>query len=352
MTQEEWRRAYEAAPEGFCRAVQTALEQKEEHEMKKMIPRTAALVLALLVLLMGTALAVGIGLVDFLGIGDTGDVQVAAPEVISMTDGKVRIEVREAACDGIFAHVVAAFTLEDKQLVWDVHCDEIQEEDKARTVMFQEGQTVTVGEDTCWSYGFQYIQESDETIVADYLVDLRQMEGQLPEKLQLTCSMRMIDMDWQTMENCEFTVQVPVQMANRQAYTAVNLPCEQDNYRLLSAQVVRTDIGCYLTIEAEDIATAAEMEPYVESYVTMINRYPVHGNFGVNALDESGNAYRMLYAQSRHLNESDVETVVHLRSETICRRFNVGEKLIIQPFVGDARFEGQLQPITLRLQPR
>ena len=351
MNMEAWRRAYEPAPAGFHCAVQAALKMKEEKMVKKAIPRTIVIAFALCVLLLGTALAVGAGLLDFLYVHDTGNVQVIAPEIMRKTGEKVHVDVREAACDGITAHVVVAFKLEGTKLVRDTYAEILSEMDRANTMLFQENYEITVNGEAVYSYGFNYRYEGEDTVVADYLIDLRKLNQEMPETLLISLGMRVMDFDYNTLEKCDVEVKVPVQCVSRQVYTATNLPCEQDNYRLLSAQVVRTDIGCYLTIEAEDIATAEEMEPYVESYVTMINRYPVQGSFGVNALDENGNAYQVLYAQRRALNESDVETVVHLRCETICQRFDVGDMLTIQPFVNDARFKGQLLPITLRLQP-
>ena len=349
MNREEWRCAYEPAPESFRHAVQTALKTKEEKTMKKAISRTAVLAIALC-LLMSTALAAGIGLLDFLYANDTGNLQVTKPVAVVMTADKVQIDVREAICDGMAAHVVAAYKLEGVKLISDRHWEGIAEAEKGHTVLFQEGYMVQVNGEKLYSYGFDYRFESDDTIVVDYLIDLRKMKQELSEELEVTVGMRMMDTNWETLEECSFAVQMPVQSDNWKIYEAVNLPIEQDNYRLLSVKVVRTDIGCYLTAEAEDVATAEEMEPYVEDYNVMINRYPLQGNFGMKALDENGNEYKVLYASNRHLNESDVETVIHCQVETIFQRFDIGDTLTLFPVVKNDAFEGVLKPITIQMK--
>lgn len=351
MNKEQWCRAYEPAPESFRYAVQAALKTKEEKTMKKAISRTAVLAIALC-LLMSTALAAGIGLLDFLHTNDTGEIQVIKPEIMSKTQGKMQIEVQEAACDGMTAHIVVAYKLEDAKMVWDVYSESVEEADKEKVVFFQENQMVQVNGEENYSYGFDFRQISDEEIVADYLIDLRKLPGKVPDELYVSLGLRTMDMQWETLEKCGVEVKIPVQKANQQVYVAEGLPLEQDNYRLLSAQVVRTDIGCYLTVEAEDVATAEEMEPYVEDYNVMINRYPLQGNFGMKALDENGNEYKVLYALTRHLNESDVETVVHCQVETILQRFDVGDTLTLFPVVNHSAFEGVLKPITLKLQAK
>lgn len=349
MNREEWRCAYEPAPESFRHAVQTALKTKEEKTMKKAISRTAVLAIALC-LLMSTALAAGIGLLDFLHTDDTGEIAVVTPEIMSKTQGEMQLEVQEAACDGMTAHIVVAYQQEGAKLVWDVYAESVEEADMGKAVFFQENQMVQVNGEEIYSYGFDFRQISDEEIVADYLIDLRKLPGEVPDELYVSLGLRTMDMQWETLEKCGVEVKIPVQKANQQVYVAQGLPLEQDNYRLLSAKVVRTDIGCYLTIEAEDVATAEEMEPYVEDYNVMINRYPLQGNFGMKALDENGNEYKVLYASNRHLNESDVETVIHCQVETIFQRFDIGDTLTLFPVVKNNAFEGVLQPITLQMK--
>ena len=351
MNKEQWCRAYEPAPESFRYAVQAALKTKEEKTMKKAISRTAVLAIALC-LLMSTALAAGIGLLDFLHTNDTGNIQVTKPQAVAISADKVQIDVREAICDGMAAHVVAAFKLEGVKLISDRHWEGIVEDEKEYTVLFQEGYMVQVNGEKVYSYGFDYQFESDDTVVVDYIIDLRRVQQELPEELELAVGMRMYTTDWEVLEECSFSVQVPVQSDNWKIYEAVELPVEQDNYRLLSAQVVRTDIGCYLTVEAEDVATAEEMEPYVEDYNVMINRYPLQGNFGMKALDENGKEYKVLYSLNWPLNDSGVETVVHCRVETIFQRFDVGDTLTLFPVVNHSAFEGVLKPITLKLQAK
>lgn len=349
MNKEQWRRAYEPAPESFRYAVQAALKTKEEKTMKKAISRTAVLAIALC-LIMSTALAAGIGLLDFLHTNDTGEIQVTKPQTVAVTADKVQIDVREAICDGMAAHVVAAFKLEGVKLVSDRHWETIAEDEKEHTVMFQEGYMVQVNGENLYSYGFDYLYESDDTIVVDYLIDLRKMKQEIPQELELTLDMRMLDTNWETLEKCSFAVQVPVQKDNWTTYEAVNLPIEQNNYRVTSAQVVRTDIGCYLTMELQDTVPAEEMEPYAEDRAEMVRRYPLQGQFWMKALDENGKEYKLLYSQGRHLNESDVETIVHLLDETTYQRFEVGETLTLQPVCEG--YGSELLPIILKLQAK
>lgn len=317
--------------------------------MKKAISRTVVLAVALC-LLMGTALAASVGLMDFLYTNDTGTVQIAAPEVVRKAADRVQMDVREAACDGMVAHVVVAYKLEDMKLVWDVHYDSVSEAQKEKTALFQEHQAIEVNGEKVFSYGFDYRYEDDHTIVADYLIDLRGISRKLGDQLQISAGMRMMNLQWETLEDCSFEVLVPVQHDDWPVYEAVNLPCEQNNYRLLSAQLMRTDIGCYLTIEAEDTVSAAEMEPYAEDHAAMVSRYPMHGQFGVMLLDEKGGEYRNLYTLTRHLNESDVETIVHLQTETICQKFDVGNTLVIQPICEG--YGDELIPITLEMKKK
>ena len=112
MNRQQWQRAIEPAPENFHRAVAHALRTKEERQpMKRAIPRALILVLALA----SVALAAETGLLDFLHLDTLGKVNAVQPEMHMVKPGQyLTAEIRQAACDGVSAHIVVAYSVKDK----------------------------------------------------------------------------------------------------------------------------------------------------------------------------------------------------------------------------------------------
>lgn len=116
MNRQQWQRAIEPAPENFHRAVAHALRTKEERQpMKRAIPRALILACALVLALASVALAAETGLLDFLHLDTLGKVNAVQPEMHMVKPGQyLTAEIRQAACDGISAHIVVAYSVKDK----------------------------------------------------------------------------------------------------------------------------------------------------------------------------------------------------------------------------------------------
>ena len=116
MNRQQWQRAIEPAPENFHRAVAHALRTKEEQQpMKRAIPRALILACALVLALASVALAAETGLLDFLHLDTLGKVNAVQPEMHMVKPGQyLTAEIRQAACDGVSAHIVVAYSVKDK----------------------------------------------------------------------------------------------------------------------------------------------------------------------------------------------------------------------------------------------
>ena len=124
MKELNWKDCFEPAPEAFERSVQRALQTKtEEHQMKRIIPRSVIIAFALILVLMATALAFGGDILNFLHTNDIGEVEIQKPDVkveYAETGILKEIKVDEAVCDGRSVHMLVTWIADPEKgaLLW------------------------------------------------------------------------------------------------------------------------------------------------------------------------------------------------------------------------------------------
>ena len=118
-----WKDSFEPAPDAFEASVRYALQTKEEKQMKRIIPRSAVIAIALILALMATALAFSGDILNFLHTDNIGEVQIQKPDVKVdyKADGIIKeIRVDEAVCDGRSVHMLVTCIADPEKgaLLW------------------------------------------------------------------------------------------------------------------------------------------------------------------------------------------------------------------------------------------
>ena len=362
MNRQQWQRAIEPAPEDFHRTVAHALRTKEEQQpMKRAIPRALILACALVLALASVALAAETGLLDFLHLDTLGRVNAVQPEMHMVKPGQyLTAEIRQAACDGVSAHIVVAYSVKDKndalRMDYDWNNGSIdfaaeraacQRELMVNTQWISEKTTGMDLDSTC----IQWRYESAQTMVVDYSADLREL-AEIPEQLTLTFDPTAYlagDETYAEADALSFEVTLPAQTVEKEVWQAKDIPDTGANWKLDSLTLTRTDMGCYLDVEVEDPDQAEcnrllDAVPEGGSYAEIL---PLLGSFWVDTLDDSGNAYVRLNGGFKEPLSQDVEwthEIIHI----YLQRFEVGDTITIRPY--DSGTKKMMDTMTLQLE--
>ena len=153
-------------------------------------------------------------------------------------------------------------------------------------------------------------------------------------------------------EKVPFSVTMPVQVAKTRVYEATNLPIKLENYKVLSAKVVRTDMGCYIEVEAEDDFDWDEYENSLsegpgQGYPTIT--LPLHGSAWFDVLDQDGKELPCMTNDQKYF-ETDDDEWVHLLIREMFPISEVGSTITIQPL--DTGTGERYTPYTLELVER
>ena len=363
MNQQQWQRAIEPAPESFHCAVAHALRTKEEQQsMKRAIPRALILACALVLALASAALAAETGLLDFLHLDTLGKVNAVQPELNMTKQGQyLTAEIRQAACDGVSAHIVIAYSTKDNKDAlrmdydWDRDVDFAAERAACQREFLMNTQTIfeeatQMGLDNT---GIQWRYESAQTMVVDYSADLRGLDkipGQLTLAFEPTAYLAGDEADAET-DALSFEVALPVQTVDKEVWQAKNIPDTGANWKLDSLTLTRTDMGCYLDVEVEDpdlatcdSLTGDDQEGDSEKIAEIL---PLRGSFWLDVLDASGNACARLNGGYKE-NLSEVDEWVHDSIHIYLQRFEVGDTITLRPY--DSAAKKQMEPITIQLE--
>lgn len=364
MNRQQWQRAIEPAPENFHRAVAHALRTKEEQQpMKRAIPRALILVCALVLALTSVALAAETGLLDFLHLDTLGKVNAVQPEMHMVKPGQyLTAEIRQAACDGVSAHIVVAYSVKNKndalRMDYDWNNGNIdfaaeraacQRELMVNTQWISEKTTGMDLDNT----GIQWRYESAQTMVVDYSADLRGL-AEIPEQLTLVFDPTAYLAGNETYAEADalsFEVTLPAQTVEKEVWQAKNIPDTGANWKLDSLTLTRTDMGCYLDVEVED-PDKAECErllgaDFEGGSKEAAEKLPLRGSFWVDALDASGNAYARLSGGFKE-NLSEDEEWTHEIIHVYWQRFEVGDTITIRPY--DSGTKKMMDTMTLQME--
>ena len=385
MTKQEWQRCFAPAPAAFEQAVQQALRTKEEKQMKRMIPRTAILAVALLLILTATALAVGGGLKDFLHSNNLGEIKIQQPQLHPQYES-LRIlsdlQVTEAVCDGRSVHMITTYAIDPARGALVFANDWQHMEDlpfAAERAAAKEVFIVVPGEITLQSKGQQYYVWNSLDCRYDSPYALTVDASFFVYNFDLGDTLTVCKTDtlytvrpgsstyWDTQESLPYEVIIPVQTAGTHVYEAINMPILLENYKINAARVTRTDLACYFEVEVED---DYDLEEYAHSFVTVeepirferedgsvtesISTYekstmtlPLHGSWWFKVLAADGAEQPLLTSSIRPLDEDADEWEHSLVIETT-PSFTVENVITIQPF--DSSTDTLYAPITLELK--
>lgn len=387
MTQKEWQRCFSPAPAAFEQAVRQALQTKEEQRMKRIFPRTAAMALALLLILTGTALALGGGLMDFLHSRDLGEIKIQQPQLYPQFESLSILsdfQVTEAVCDGRSVHLIAAYAIDPSRGAL-VFANDWMKMDRlpfaAERAAAEQVYIVAPGQMTLRANGQEYDvwdslscrYDSAYALTVDvsfFVYDLALGDEVTISKTDTLEAVRAgTETYWDTREELPYEVTIPVQTTGTRVFEAVNLPLRLENYRINAARVTRTDLACYIEVEVEDDYDAEEYacsfveveEPYryeredgtvvegVSVYEKSTLLLPLHGSWWFKALAADGAAYPILTSGMKRMGE-DAEEWEHSLVVETTPRFEVGDTLVLQPF--DSGTGEAYAPVALELRER
>ena len=367
-----WKDCFEPAPEAFERSVQHALQTKtEEQHMKRMIPRSAVIAFALILVLMASALAFGGDILNFLHTDNLGEVQIQKPDVkVEYAETGILKEIRvdEAVCDGRSVHMLVTWIADPEKGAllwgsdWDVDPNSLpfaaERAAAPKVYLLNPGaMTVETGgqQYDVWD-GWHKRYDSAYSITADTTFFIDDIE--LGDTLTAVRPTYIYEYDPDpestspAVETVPSSVTIPVQIAGTRTYEATNLPIKLENYKVLSAKVTRTDLGCYVEVEAEDDFDWDEYENSFsegpgEGYPTIT--LPLHGSAWYRLLDQDGNEIPSLTSDQRYL-ETESDEWQHLLIREMFPAFEVGSTLSIQPL--DTGSMERFTPYTLELVER
>ena len=370
MKELNWKDCFEPAPEAFERSVQRALQTKtEEHQMKRIIPRSVIIAFALILVLMATALAFGGDILNFLHTNDIGEVEIQKPDVkveYAETGILKEIKVEEAVCDGRSVHMLVTWIADPEKgaLLWggdwgktDVpFAAERAEAPNVYTVHPAELVVETNGQQYDVWDGWVKRYDSAYSITADitFFIDDMELGDTLTASRTIWVSENTPDAEgvMPVAEKVPFSVTMPVQVAKTRVYEATNLPIKLENYKVLSAKVVRTDMGCYIEVEAEDDFDWDEYENSLsegpgQGYPTIT--LPLHGSAWFDVLDQDGKELPCMTNDQKYF-ETDDDEWVHLLIREMFPISEVGSTITIQPL--DTGTGERYTPYTLELVER
>lgn len=323
---------------------------------------TLAMGVALALLLAAAvALAAYGGLLDFLHLPTLGQVRTVQPKWEQTQPGDVKIEVTEAASDGISVHLLLRLTTrsgQDALLLLDDSPEKtgfVSQYEGKRTLRVTPMELQT-GEALLWP-NVQCRYESPASLSLDITVDLRELDC----NDSLTVSVPFLTYtqqdDGQTTDEATATAQVTIslQRTERKTYRAGNLPISGPGYVLKSLTLTQTDMACYLDTEWEDDvpleqAMAEPGYPQDEEAQEewMQQRFPLSGSFWVSVLDENGTPYHNLNGgESQSMAEEDEHN--HILISTFVQRFQVGQTLTLQPYCWES--QRHFEPVVVELVP-
>lgn len=366
-----WNDCFEPAPEAFEASVQHALQTKmEDKHMKRMIPRSAVIAFALILALMATALAFGGDILNFLHTNNIGEVQIQKPGVsVEYAGTGILKEVRvdEAVCDGRSVHMLVTWTADPEKgaLLWGSDWDKNPEDlpFAAERAAAPQVYTISPGDLSVETGGQKYDvwdswmkrYDSAYSITADITFFVGDLDlGDTLTVARTTWVYEIIPgTEGETVdrEKVPFSVTVPVQIAGTRTYEATNLPIRLENYKVLSAQVIRTDMGLYVEVEAEDDYDPEEYENSFsegpgEGYPTLT--LPLHGSAWFRLLDQDGNEIPCMTNDQKYLaNDDDGEEWAHLLIREMFPVSEVGSTITVQPL--DTGTGERFTPYTLEL---
>ena len=374
MKELNWKDCFEPAPEAFERSVQRALQTKtEEHQMKRIIPRSVIIAFALILVLMATALAFGGDILNFLHTNDIGEVEIQKPDVkveYAETGILKEIKVDEAVCDGRSVHMLVTWIADPEKGAllwgsdWDVDPNSVPfaaERAAAPKVYLLNPGSMTVetgGQQYDVWDGWHERYDSAYSITADTTFFIDDLE--LGDTLTAIRPTYIYEYDPDPESNAPAiemvpcSVTMPVQVAGTRTYEATNLPIKLENYKVNSAKVTRTDLGIYVEVEAEDDYDPEEYENSFsegpgEGYPTLT--LPLHGSAWYRLLDQDGNEIASLTSDQKYLaNDDDGEEWAHLLIREMFPVAEIGSSITIQPL--DTGSMDRFTPYTLELVER
>ncbi len=368
-----WKDCFEPAPEAFERSVQHALQTKtEEQHMKRMIPRSAVIAFALILVLMASALAFGGDILNFLHTENLGEVQIQKPDVNVeyAKDGVLKeIRVDEAVCDGRSVHMLVTWIADPEKgaLLWGSDWNEDPKDlpFAAERAAAPKIYTVNPGEPSVETGGKHYDvwdgwhkrYDSAYSITADITFFIDEME--LGDTLSVSRPIYIYDHipgdegPSPLAETVPLSITMPVQVTATRTWEATNLPIKLENYKVLSARVTRTDLGCYVEVEAEDDFDWDEYENSMvedeEGAMRPTITLPLHGSAWYRLQDQDGNEIPSLTSDQRYL-ETESDEWQHLLIREMFPAFEVGSTLTIHPL--DVGTQEYFTPYTLELVER
>lgn len=366
-----WKDCFEPAPEAFEASVRHALQTKEDKQMKRIIPRSFAIAFALILVLMATALAFGGDILNFLHAKDIGEVQIQKPDVkVEYAETGILKEIRvdEAVCDGRSVHMLVTWTSDPEKgaLLWGSDRDKDPKDlpfaaeraaaPKIYTVSPAELIVETGGQQYDVWDGWNKRYDSAYSITADitFFIDEMELGETLTASRTIWVSENTPDAEGITplAEKVPFSVTMPVQVAKTRVYEATNLPIKLENYKVLSARVICTDLGCYVEVEAEDDYDPEEYENSFsegpgEGYPTIT--LPLHDSGWFRVLDKSGNELPCMTNDQKYLERYDDEWM-HVLIREMIPSTEIGSSITIQP-LNTATWE-RYTPYTLELVER
>lgn len=363
MEKQNWQRAIEPAPQQFHHAVAYALKSKEEHTMKRAIPRIVIIACALVFALGGVAVANEIGLLDFLHLDSMGTVKSVIPTFHSLNEGEdvypLCPGIREAATDGISAHIVVAYETGNAgdALLMDFdegkeNIDFAAERAQYDRVMLLNTHEVMAGEEYLTT-GIQWRYESAQVIVVDYSVDLRSLDA-MPETLTLSfCPMvYAANKEQAPISRVGFELAFPAQTAQKEQWKAAEIPQTGANWKIHQITLTRTDMACYLDVEAEDDMDMAEYDrlfgaDFEGGSEEMAQVLPLHGNLWLDVLDENGQPYARLNGGVK-LELGEEDEWQHQLIRINLQRFEVGDSLTLRSY--DSGTGTVYDAITVKIQ--
>ena len=356
MKELNWKDCFEPAPEAFERSVQRALQTKtEEHQMKRIIPRSVIIAFALILVLMATALAFGGDILNFLHAKDIGEVQIQKPDVkvdYAKTGILKEIRVDEAVCDGRSVHMLVTCTADPEKgsLLWGFDWDkdlstlpfaaeraaapQVYVLNPSQMVVETGGQRYEMMENLVKRYDSACSISMDITFFID--------EMELGDSMTISAGFSLDefvlndDFIMPVAETVPYNVTLPVHIAKARIYEATNLPIKLENYKVLSARITRTDMGSYFEIEVEDDYDPEEYENSMvedeEGCSVPSITLPLHGSPWFRVLDQDGKQLPCMTNEWKNLDRfSDAEEWMHLLIREMIPITQIGSSYTIQP---------------------
>lgn len=354
MTKKEWQEAFGETPDAIKRCVAHALATKEEKNVKRKFCGAVALAVVLVMLMTGAALAATrLGLTDFLKLQDSQGVEVSVAPLkwIKQSDW-VDAQVRQAACDGVSAHIVVAYTARNAQDALMMDYDALEESvpfsaERAgkRVLTLNSNEFESQPEGEYHETGIQWGYEDASTLVVDYSLYLQPdpLLGAQPAARD-AWTLRICPIVYApdgTATNMTYELTLPVRSATCESYRATGLPVRAGDYMVNAAALTVTDMACYLSVEVMDDAAALDAE--AQSLLS--------GSYWLRVLDEHGETITLLNGGTKVMlgenDESNHESNHYIVRESLSR-FTPGDTLTIVPY--DSKTGETQAPISLKLE--